>query len=88
MMKKYFITTVILLLSVAAFGQDQNKINGHEYVDLGLSVKWATCNLGANTPSDYGNYYAWGEIQPKQEYTEENSVAYGKNLGYIAGSEV
>lgn len=33
----------------------------HEYVDLGLSVKWATCNLGASKPEDYGNYYAWGE---------------------------
>ena len=36
-----------------------------EYVDLGLSVKWAKCNLGASKPSDYGDYYAWGEIEPK-----------------------
>lgn len=34
---------------------------GHEYVDLGLSVKWATCNVGAELPSDCGKYYAWGE---------------------------
>ena len=40
-----------------------------EYVDLGLSVKWATCNLGATKPSDYGHYYAWGETEPKAEYT-------------------
>lgn len=33
--------------------------NGHEYVDLGLSVKWATCNVGASEPEDYGNYYAY-----------------------------
>lgn len=32
----------------------------HEYVDLGLSVKWATCNIGANSPEDYGDYYSWG----------------------------
>lgn len=38
---------------------------GHEYVDLGLSVKWATCNVGSSTPEDYGNYYAWGETSPK-----------------------
>ena len=42
-----------------------DKYNGHEYVDLGLSVKWATCNVGATTPEGYGNYYAWGETTPK-----------------------
>ncbi|MCD8287115.1 MAG: DUF5640 domain-containing protein [Clostridia bacterium] len=61
-------------------------INGHEYVDLGLSVKWATCNVGANSPSDYGNHYAWGEITPKSSYTEENCKTSGKNLGSIAGN--
>lgn len=43
-------------------------INGHEYVDLGLSVKWAVCNIGANSPEGYGNYYAWGEKTNKEEY--------------------
>ena len=33
-----------------------------EFVDLGLSVKWATCNLGANLPSEYGDYYSWNDI--------------------------
>ncbi|MCQ2243939.1 MAG: hypothetical protein MJZ32_06735 [Bacteroidaceae bacterium] len=42
--------------------------NGHGYVDLGLSVKWATMNVGANKPSDYGNYYAWGETRTKSNY--------------------
>ena len=42
--------------------------NGHEYVDLGLSVKWATCNVGANKPEDYGDYFAWGEVEPKDIY--------------------
>lgn len=45
------------------------KENGHEYVDLGLSVKWATCNVGANSPSGWGNYYAWGETQIKSDYS-------------------
>lgn len=44
-------------------------INGHEYVDMGLSVKWATCNVGSSSPSDYGNYYGWGEIDPKSSYS-------------------
>ena len=42
--------------------------NGHEYVDLGLSVKWATCNVGATTPEGYGDYFAWGETTPKTTY--------------------
>ena len=44
----------------------------HEYVDLGLSVRWATCNVGADKPEDYGDYYAWGELTPKESYTWEN----------------
>ena len=42
--------------------------NGYGYVDLGLSVKWATCNVGANNPEDYGDYFAWGEVEPKDYY--------------------
>lgn len=45
--------------------------NGHEYVDLGLpsGTLWATCNVGAATPEGYGDYFMWGEIAPKTEYT-------------------
>ena len=39
-----------------------------EWVDLGLSVKWATCNVGASTPEEYGDYFAWGETEPKSTY--------------------
>ena len=46
--------------------------NGYEYVDLGLSVKWATCNLGAEKPEDAGGYYAWGEKFTKATYTSDN----------------
>ena len=53
-------------------------LDGHNWVDLGLSVLWATCNVGALNPSDYGNYYAWGEIATKSSYTEENSKTYKK----------
>lgn len=42
--------------------------NGHNWVDLGLSVKWATMNVGANKPEEYGDYFAWGETQPKSTY--------------------
>ena len=39
--------------------------NGYEYVDLGLpsGLKWATCNVGANKPEDYGLYFAWERLQ-------------------------
>ena len=55
-----------------------NTINGHKYVDLGLSVKWATCNIGASKPEDYGDYFAWGEDEPKSTYTADNSATYGR----------
>ena len=42
--------------------------NGYEYVDLGLSVKWATCNVGATKPEEYGDYFAWGETTTKSTY--------------------
>lgn len=44
------------------------EVNPYEYVDLGLSVKWATCNVGANSPEDYGDYFAWGETEPVEMY--------------------
>ena len=43
-----------------------------EYVDLGLSVKWAAFNIGASTPAEYGDYYAWGEIATKTRYSWSN----------------
>ncbi len=44
--------------------------NGHEYVDLGLpsGLLWATMNVGAESPEDYGDYFAWGETEPKDYY--------------------
>ena len=42
--------------------------NGPEAVDLGLSVKWASYNVGATKPEEYGDYFAWGETEPKNTY--------------------
>ncbi|MCQ2170649.1 MAG: hypothetical protein MJY48_03725 [Bacteroidales bacterium] len=44
----------------------------HEYVDLGLSVKWAVCNIGAETAEASGDYFAWGETAPKEKYETSN----------------
>lgn len=71
----------------------QTPINGHYYVDLGLpsGLKWATCNVGADSPEEYGDYFAWGETVPKEEYTIENSLTYELSIsdlesqGYING---
>ena len=66
--------------------------DNHEYVDLGLSVKWATCNVGAETPEAYGNYYAWGETTAKTDYSSSTSATYGlsystlQSQGYIDGA--
>lgn len=50
--------------------------SNQSYVDLGLSVKWATCNLGASVPEEYGLYFAWGETQPKRDYSRETYKWY------------
>ena len=75
---------------VAGYGKDVNftldPANGYEYVDLGLSVKWATCNVGASSPEDYGNYYAWGEITTKTNYSSDNCKTSGKQMSNISGN--
>ena len=52
--------------------------NGHDWVDLGLpsGTKWATMNVGAESPEDYGDYFAWGETETKSSYTLENYKWY------------
>lgn len=47
--------------------------NGYTWVNLGLpsGLKWASCNVGAEKPEDYGNRYAWGEVLPKEDYSWE-----------------
>jgi len=58
---------------------------GHEAVDLGLSVRWASCNVGAENPEDLGGLYAWGETDSKDNYAETNYRYYSgtdyQNIG-------
>lgn len=60
-------------------------INGHDWVDLDLpsGLKWATCNVGAANPEDYGDYFAWGETEPKSEYSEDTSLTNGKSVSKL-----
>ena len=60
-----------IIIIILGGGSSQDEL---EYVDLGLSsgTQWATCNLGANAPEQYGDYYAWGESAPKEVFSWEN----------------
>lgn len=74
----YYQTYLILDKSKVSFGESKQFVtksnssgqeNGHDYVDLGLSVKWATMNVGASSPERYGHYFAWGETNTKSIYS-------------------
>ena len=80
--------TFLVATSLASCKKEESSrnINGHEYVDLGLSVKWATCNVGADSPEEYGDYFAFGETAPKNEYTEENCATWDIELPDISGN--
>ena len=57
---------------VTVFGPTSGTLDGHEWIDLGLpsGLRWATCNLGATTPEEYGEYYAWGETDSKWNFAQ------------------
>lgn len=55
----------------------------HSYVDMGLSVKWASCNIGASSSSESGSYFAWGETSPKDRYDWDNYKWWGGDNGNL-----
>ncbi len=63
-----------MLVGFCACEEPIDFVNGHEYVDLGLTsgTLWATCNVGATNPEEAGAYFAWGEIIPSTNYAWEN----------------
>ena len=73
--KALALAAAVMMMSAAftacSKDNDATKHNTGKYVDLGLpsGLKWAKCNLGASKPSDYGNYYAWGELIDKCTWT-------------------
>lgn len=76
-MKKITSISMIMLLMAWLMPMSVNGANPkgdkHEWVDLGLpsGTLWATCNVGADTPEGYGDYFAWGETAPKDYYSWE-----------------
>ena len=65
-----FECSISQLDSITFVGDDLIIEEEHEWVDLGLpsGTLWATCNVGANSPEEYGDYFAWGETEPKDFY--------------------
>ena len=65
-----FDVTQVVDVTFVEGGVSHGTTDGHEWVDLGLpsGTLWATCNVGANSPEEYGDYFAWGETEPKDEY--------------------
>ena len=72
-MKRIFSLFASALLAISAWAVELQV--SYEYVDLGLSVKWATCNLGATSSTDAGRYLAWGETSAKANYTWETYLS-------------
>ena len=70
MTNKLFKAALLLVLLSLPFGAVSAK--KMKAVDLGLSVKWAPCNVGADAPEEFGDYFAWGEITPKEDYSWKN----------------
>lgn len=72
---------------VLSFATEQEvfepEISSPESIDLGLSVQWASFNVGANSPEEYGNYFAWGETAPKSSYYRDSSVTYGLSISQL-----
>ena len=69
-MRNYLLVCVSLFIAISSISCSNSA--GKE-VDLGLSVNWAECNLGASSPEEYGDHYAWGETSPKSgDYTQDN----------------
>lgn len=71
MKSKYILLLVAAMAAFGAYAQ-------HEPVDLGLSVDWASCNLGASAPEQYGAYYSWGETATKSVFSW-NTYRYGNS---------
>lgn len=64
-----FIVVITFFATLSSCTKSESPKSDSNAIDLGLSVKWAACNLGASAPEEYGQYFAWAEISEKNEYT-------------------
>ena len=74
----YYVRAYAVTDDGLAYGVNMSFTTDHEYVDLALpsGTLWATCNVGANAPEEFGDYFAWGEIQPKDYYSWDTYQYY------------
>ena len=85
-MKKFVVFLNLLLIcsfvSISCVNEKGGYENGHEYVDLGLSVKWATCNIGADSAWNGGAHFEWGEVEARQwgDSKENKYCAYSSDI--------
>lgn len=100
-MNKYISALLVAALPVVLFSscssddepEAPEEKDPHTYVDLGLSVLWADCNIGAEKNTDFGDFYAWGETETKEEYTfgsykfADQSENKCLDIGEICGTE-
>ena len=63
--------------------EEANEPTPGEMIDLGLSVKWASHNVGASSPEGFGGYYAWGETEEKSNYDWQTYKYYYRNGSYV-----
>ena len=70
---------ICLYGEVRSFTTEKDEIAVGQMVDLGLSVKWAGWNVGANRPEEYGGYYAWGELHEKSDYDRDTYQYFQQN---------
>lgn len=69
--------------SVSSYTNVTSSIPDYEYVDLGLSVKWATCNIGASSPIEQGTTFSWGEVSEGKEHSWESYKYSREKSSYI-----
>lgn len=90
MRKSLIFLITVFCVAITLNAQDINSpsvlADGHSYVDLGLSVMWATCNIGAQSPAGNGKDYAWGEIESKTVYSIDNSKTYNRKFNDISAN--
>ena len=81
--------SVTTLATMVEYGPTAGKLNGHEWVDLGLpsGTRWATCNVDATAPEQSGKHYSWGETAIKTSYVAENTKTYSKEMSDISGNQ-
>lgn len=80
-MKTFNLYFIFVVLSFSSCSNDENESENGYAVDLGLSVKWATCNVGAKSPEGIGGYYIWGNVDDKKNSADD--IHMSDSQGYI-----